>query len=175
MQKIKKSLMVLFIMGVSVMVNAEIIIPLEGWRVNTFQKKDSGAKLTFEKAPDGSNAVIADFFGKGKANVVWPEIKVQAPNWPETFNGFSGYYWNDGNPTILRIHFSIKAGMQFIAILKLEHKGWKQIKITKVRNYRDKSGKIKFIPKNVTVMFFERQNKDNVKIGIGKLVWDKPF
>jgi glycosyl hydrolase family 20/cellulose/xylan binding protein with CBM9 domain len=175
MRRITKILMILLVGGMTLMLNAgnsRIKIPTAGWRINNFRKKDCGATLSFEKAPDGSNAVMAEFFGKTRTNVIWPDIKKQNKNWPEAFHGFSGYFWNDGRLVTLRIHFGTKPGTQFIATFKLDHKGWKQIRTVKVTNFQDRSKKMKLSPRNIASIFFEIQNRNKVKVGISELNWE---
>lgn len=176
MRRIKKSLMMLLITGASIMLNAGnriIKIPREGWRLNNYSKKDSGVKLSFEKAPNGTNAIIAEFFGPhNNVNVCWPDIKSQAEKWPKTFNGFSGYFWNDGSLVTLRIHFGIKPGKQFIGTLKLDHKGWKKIRVDRVVNYQDRTKAMKLIPRYITSLFFEVSHRLNTKVGVSALIWE---
>ena len=155
-------------------VNAnQIIIPENAWLVNNFRQKDSGAKLSFEKAPDNSNALMLDFFGPKHSNIsIKPEvIKNLAEKWPETFNGFKGYFWNDGKLTKLAFAFRIDYKNQFVGFIKMDHKGWKMLKINQVVNFRNKAMKLK--PNQIFSIFFNCSNRENFKMGLAALNWEE--
>jgi glycosyl hydrolase family 20/cellulose/xylan binding protein with CBM9 domain len=98
-------------------------------------------------------------------------VKEQAKTWPQTFNGLKGYFWNDGKLTKLVFALRIDYKNQFVGFVKMDHKGWKLIKINQVFNFRDKGMKLQ--PNKIFGIFFRCSNRQNFKMGFGALSWGK--
>ncbi len=152
---------------------AQIVIPENAWLVNNFRQEDSGARLSFEKAPDGNKALMVDFYGPRHSNIsIKPAIvKKLAEKWPETFSGFKGCFWNDGKLTKLSFAFRVDYKNQFVGFIKMDHKGWKVLKINQVTNFKNKAMKLK--PNQIFSIFFNCSNRQDFKMGLATLDWDK--
>ncbi len=169
---------VLFLINIAAFAGGtnELKIPESGWYVNNFRKAGCGAKLSYEKTPDGGNAIIADFFGNATVNLIMPfkATKKQAEQWPKEFNGLKGYFWNDGKLTTLAITFRTSEKQSYTAFLKMNHKGWKIINIPSVTNFRDRSKQLKLHPDKITSLMFRLYKRFDAKIGVGALTWETP-
>jgi glycosyl hydrolase family 20/cellulose/xylan binding protein with CBM9 domain len=170
---LKKTVVAICLLTVTIMNASQIIIPEKGWLVNDFRIKENGARLSFEKAPDGSNALIVDFYGSKCSNISMDSnaVKEQAKNWPQTFNGLNGYFWNDGKLTKLVFAFRINTKTQFVGFVKMDHKGWKQLKINRVINFQDKGMKLQ--PNKLFSIFFRCSNRNEFKTGLASLSWEE--
>ena len=169
----KKIIAVIYFTSIAVLNASQITMPEKGWLVNNFRQKDSGAKLAFEKAPDGSNALMVDFYGTKRSNVSMSPnaVKEQAKSWPQKFNGIKGYFWNDGKLTKLNFAFRVDYKNQFLGFIKMDHKGWKLIKINRVTNFRNKAMKLE--PGKIFSIFFYCSNRQNFRMGLGALSWEE--
>lgn len=89
---------------------SEIKWPEDKWNVNNFKQKNCGADIAFMTAPDGSNAIKIKFFGEQTSNAIMPPkaILEQRNEWPDSFAGFYGYFWNNGSMNVANI--SLRTG-----------------------------------------------------------------
>jgi len=167
-----KKVLIAFCLSIITALSAsQIMMPEKGWLVNNFKKKDCGAKLSFEKAPDGSNALMVAFYGPRCSNIsINPKaVKEQAKSWPKSFNGLKGYFWNDGKLTKLTFAFRVDYKNQFVGFIKMDHKGWKQLKVNRVTNFRNKAMKLQ--PNKIFSIFFNCSNRQDFKMGLASLSW----
>lgn len=171
---IKKLIVAICFSAVTAFSASQLSIPENGWLVNNFKDKESGATPTFEKAPDGSNAIMVKFYGTKNSNIsIDPKaVKEQSKSWPQSFNGLNGYFWNDGKLTKLVFSFKMDTQNQFVGSINMDHNGWKQLRIDNVVNFRDKGMKLQ--PYKIFGIFFNCSNRQDFKTGFGSLTWEEP-
>ena len=154
----------------------QITMPQEGWIANN--KPEGSVSLSFEKAPDQSDAVRIKFTGKKYADAIMPKeyVTKAAAAWPSVFKGFRGFVWNDGRNNTIRIRFCVAVNegnmpkqLNFWSFLKVDHKGWKLMTCEATIDFQNKQAKLK--PSDISSILFTLDQQPGAEIAIGALTW----
>ena|GEM_PF-6528596 len=159
--------------------SAQIVMPVDGWSIS-FNKPDntSSADLSYEKAPDCSDAIRIKFSGSTIANINMPAkyVAEAASRWPGTFKGIQGFIWNDGKNNLIKMSFTVPVQENgkpkqkcFYSFFKVDHSGWQFVTCQSAINFDNQQAKLK--PSDISSVYITMDKHPGAEIAIGALTW----